>query len=135
MVYIFKAMLPDLKGKVFVDVGSRFGAVLFGAHLLSSADKIIGIEMNKEHCQIAKDVLTERNMLDRAEVINDNVLNHAEVVSRADVVLVNNAFQYFTSDSVARECWKFLQKNLKPGSYLLMSPTVDDKFSNLVRFN
>lgn len=129
MVYIFEVMLPDLKGKVFLDVGSRFGALLFGAYLLSSADKIIGIEMNKEHCQIARDVLTERHMLDRVEVINDNVLNQAEAVASADVVLVNNAFQYFTSDSVARECWKFLRGCLKPDCFLLMSPVVDDQFS------
>ena len=42
--FIFHALLPDLSGgKVILDIGSRIGAVLFGAYVLSNSSAIIGI--------------------------------------------------------------------------------------------
>lgn len=32
--YIFQYLLPDLRGKTIIDVGSRTGAVLYGASIV-----------------------------------------------------------------------------------------------------
>ena len=41
--FIFDALLPELSGgKVLLDVGSRIGAVLFGAYIYSNSSTIIG---------------------------------------------------------------------------------------------
>ena len=41
--FIFDALLPELSdGKVLLDVGSRIGAVLFGAYIYSNSSAIIG---------------------------------------------------------------------------------------------
>ena len=40
--FIFDVLLPDLTGKTVLDVGSRLGAVLYGAYIFSKAQKIIG---------------------------------------------------------------------------------------------
>ena len=41
--FIFDALLPELiGGKVLLDVGSRIGAVLFGAYIYSNSSAIIG---------------------------------------------------------------------------------------------
>ena len=41
--FIFDALLPELSGgKVLLDIGSRIGAVLFGAYIYSNASAIIG---------------------------------------------------------------------------------------------
>jgi len=55
--YIFTYLLPPLDGKRVLDVGSRFGAVLFGAHLLSDAKEILGVEMNGDLCKLAEEVI------------------------------------------------------------------------------
>lgn len=45
--YIFTSLLPPLDGKRILDVGSRLGAVLYGAYVFSDAAQIAGIEINK----------------------------------------------------------------------------------------
>lgn len=61
--YIFKVLLPkDLECKVILDVGSRFGGVLYGAYYYTNASKIIGIELNKECCEIQEKVIAQFKM-------------------------------------------------------------------------
>merc|ERR1712013_306463 len=57
--YIFEELLPDLKGKTVVDVGSRLGAVLYGAYYFSEASKIVGIEINKDFCKLQEDTVAK----------------------------------------------------------------------------
>lgn len=43
MKYIFRYLLPDLSGKIIVDVGSRFGPVLYGVcmELITKMDMFV----------------------------------------------------------------------------------------------
>ncbi|KAL7380777.1 hypothetical protein ABVT39_023934 [Epinephelus coioides] len=43
--FLFENVLPDLSGRVLVDVGSRLGAVLYGGYVFSSASHLIGLEI------------------------------------------------------------------------------------------
>lgn len=62
LAYVFKTLLPDLKGKHVLDVGSRLGAVLFAAALYSEASQITGVEINKEWASISSSVVQKYKM-------------------------------------------------------------------------
>ncbi|KAK2702579.1 hypothetical protein QYM36_018812 [Artemia franciscana] len=54
---IFQEILPDLTGKVVLDIGSRLGPVLYGAYYYSNAARIIGIEISQEFVQLQSQVV------------------------------------------------------------------------------
>ncbi|XP_023782969.1 uncharacterized protein LOC111929581 [Cyanistes caeruleus] len=56
--FLYQHVLPDLTGKVVVDVGSRLGAVLFAGYLYSSASLLYGVEMNADFCQLQEMMIT-----------------------------------------------------------------------------
>ena len=61
--YLFTSLLPPLAPDAkILDVGSRLGAVLFGAFHLTVAGDIVGVEMNGEHCAVAEGVVKEFGM-------------------------------------------------------------------------
>ena len=62
MARIFRDLLPPLDGKTLLDVGSRLGAVLYGAHVYSSAERIVGVEMNAEFAKISERTVTKYGM-------------------------------------------------------------------------
>ena len=55
--YLFTCLLPSLRGKRLLDVGSRLGAVLYGAHLFSEAEEVVGVEVNREFCQMTQEAI------------------------------------------------------------------------------
>lgn len=79
---MFKNLLPDLTGKcllglaklllfwiklnehflLFLDIGSRFGAVLFGAFVYSQASNISGVELNADLSSLSKVMVQRYNM-------------------------------------------------------------------------
>ncbi|GBN50725.1 hypothetical protein AVEN_177792-1, partial [Araneus ventricosus] len=65
--FIFQYMLPDLSGKVLLDVGSRLGAVLYGAYYCSSASKIIGVEMNQDLCKLQNHIIEKYDLKNRIQ--------------------------------------------------------------------
>ncbi|KAH9642205.1 hypothetical protein HF086_005535 [Spodoptera exigua] len=79
--YIFKVLLPsDLEEKQILDVGSRLGAVLYGAYYLSNAGTIIGVEMNEECCDIQRRMIEQYTMdTNRIRVV------HSDVMERSDL--------------------------------------------------
>ncbi|KFV90357.1 hypothetical protein N326_00576, partial [Eurypyga helias] len=66
--FLYQHVLPDLTGKVVVDVGSRLGAVLFAGYLYSSASQLYGVEMNADFCQLQEMMVTKYEFTDRIKV-------------------------------------------------------------------
>jgi tRNA1(Val) A37 N6-methylase TrmN6 len=62
LAHIFKNLLPDLKGKNILDIGSRFGAVLFGAYVYSQASNIAGVELNADLATLCQVMVQRYNM-------------------------------------------------------------------------
>ena len=62
LAYAFRNLLPDLSGKHLLDVGSRFGAVLFGAFAFSQATRITGVEINPELASLSLSMVHKYNM-------------------------------------------------------------------------
>nr|CAD7424210.1 unnamed protein product [Timema monikensis] len=60
--YIFQAMLPPLEYLTLLDVGSRLGAVLYGAFLYTNAAKIIGVEINSDFCKLQTKTIRKHSM-------------------------------------------------------------------------
>jgi len=129
--YIFRTLLPDLKGKHVLDIGSRFGAVLYGAALHSRASKITGVELNADWVAISSAIIQKYNLQSRVEVLGGDVRLHPQLVSAADVVILNNVFEFFAPPEVQRQLWLILRRLIKPGTLVLTCPSLEDSLSHL----
>ncbi|ETE73014.1 prmC, partial [Ophiophagus hannah] len=129
---LYQEVLPDLTGKVLVDVGSRLGAVLFGAYYYSSASQIYGVEMNGDFCQLQEAIISKYRLDDRIKVINADICTQASLLQNADIVVMNNVFEYFLGRSEQARAWKIISQNIrKPGSLLVTVPNLEKSLSEL----
>lgn len=120
----------DLAGCTVVDVGSRLGAVLYVAWKNTCAEKIIGVELSPWFCDIQNEVIHKRipEFSDRISIVQGSVLDHGDVLKDADVVVLNNVFEFFTSsreDELA--AWEFLVKHVsKKGARIVTIPALEE---------
>ncbi|CAH0625422.1 unnamed protein product [Chrysodeixis includens] len=130
--YIFKVQLPkELKDKQILDVGSRLGAVLYGAYYFSNAGTIIGIEMNEECCEVQKRII-EQHTLDsnRIKVVHSDVMERSDLVASSDIIIIN-ILEFFVDNDKHKEMWYFFKKHIKKGTYLVCNRSMNDTFVNL----
>ncbi|XP_061223560.1 uncharacterized protein LOC133219918 isoform X6 [Neopsephotus bourkii] len=98
--FLYQHVLPDLTGKVVVDVGSRLGAVLFAGYLYSSASQLYGVEMNADFCQLQEMMVTKYQFIDRIKLL---LLIYCEASEIPVLWLVQNGgSRWFTQTSVLR---------------------------------
>ena len=124
--FIFEGLLPDLTGKTVLDIGSRLGAVLFGAFIHSHAQTILGIEMNAEHCDMANKTCLRFGMNDRIKIIHSELSTKIEVLAQADVIVLNNVFDWFAPIDIQVQLWQIIRQNVRSGSLLVTIPSLDD---------
>ncbi|CAB4070022.1 unnamed protein product [Lepeophtheirus salmonis] len=86
-------------------VGSRLGAVLYGAYFFSNASKII--------------------------VVRGEMTTLPEVFNSADVVILNNVFDWFMSPELQVKMWLFLRSVIKPGSLIVTVPSLQESLQHL----
>ncbi|XP_054828021.1 uncharacterized protein LOC129324683 [Eublepharis macularius] len=130
--FLYQHVLPDLTGKVVIDVGSRLGAVLFGAYFYSSASQIYGVEMNAEFCQLQGIIVAKYQLSERIKVLHADICTQASLLQNADVVVMNNVFEYFLDKEEQARSWEFISQNVKKkGSLLVTVPSLDESLSNL----
>ena len=129
--YIFQDALPSLKGKTIVDIGSRLGSVLYGAYVYSEAKKIIGIEMNAELCKLQKEIIARFKLTNRITIVEGNMIDMADIIKSAHVVVLNNVFEWFISVEEQNELWKFLHRTLPRDCIIVASPEIDKSLSLL----
>uniref|UniRef100_A0A131YY66 Methyltransferase type 11 domain-containing protein n=1 Tax=Rhipicephalus appendiculatus TaxID=34631 RepID=A0A131YY66_RHIAP len=129
--FIFREMVPYLKDKSVLDVGSRLGVMLYAAHAFTPANPIIGVEMNPDLCQIQETAIKHFHMDDRIKVINANVLTVPDLVASSDVVILNNVFEFFTPEPEQVVLWQFLRRTIKKGAILVTVPSLEDSLKNL----
>jgi len=130
--YIFSAtVLGDLEGKVLVDVGSRLGAVLYVGHVYSKAAQLVGIEKNNYFCDLQNQMKKRFKMSERIKIIHDDVMNHKKVLSTADVVVMNNVFEFFVPQEQQQQIWQFIRESVcKKGSKLVTIPSLESTLKN-----
>ena len=91
--YIFTCLLPPLSPDTKVlDVGSRLGAVLFGAFHLTPALDIVGVEMNEDHCGIARDAVAKFKMDKRVRYVRKHYYVLTTVNDSASAVIFHVFF-------------------------------------------
>ena len=130
--YIFTVLLPPIPAdKKILDVGSRLGAVLYGAYTLTKASQIVGVEMNEEFCELANATVQKHNMDDRISVVHAELSTVPEVLREADVVILHNVFDWFVPAEVQIVIWQLIRANLKPGTLLVTSPEIQQSLKPL----
>ncbi|KAI1315326.1 hypothetical protein EDD11_000987 [Mortierella claussenii] len=131
--FLFQVLLKGkTKNKVLLDVGSRLGAVLYAGYLFTDAKKLVGVEMNDYFCKLQTEMVRKHRLQDRIEVIHDNLLNRASLLQSADIVFMNNVFQFFCPVEVQRQLWEFLYTNMRgrKGVILVTSPSLQDQLKD-----
>lgn len=130
--FIYHHVLPDLSGKVLVDIGSRLGTVLYGGYLYSSALQLYGVELNGDFCQLQEMVIKKYQFSDRIKVIHADICTQGSLLHNADVVIMNNVFEYFLKETEQASTWEYISHNLrKPGSLLVTVPSLEDTLTAL----
>lgn len=114
-----------LRGKTILDVGSRIGAFLYGSYVYSKDARIVGIEMNAELCAIQRKIIDKFKFDDRIEVVNEDVMNCADLVSTSDFIFLHNVFEFFVSNDDQKKIWQFLKQNTKKGAVLITIPSLE----------
>ncbi|MCL4135501.1 UNVERIFIED_CONTAM: hypothetical protein GTU68_009163 [Idotea baltica] len=132
LAYIFRALLPPIPEEAtLVDVGSRLGGVLYGAYVYTKCKRIIGVELNTDLCQVQQTIVNKHQFQDRVQVIAGDVQEQREVIQAADILILNNVFEFFISPAAQARIWCFLRANTKKGSLLVTIPSMEDAFHYL----
>ncbi|QQP35621.1 Uncharacterized protein FKW44_023896, partial [Caligus rogercresseyi] len=130
--YIFTGLLPQsLAGKTVLDVGSRLGAVLYGAYYFSNAQKIIGLEMNPDLCLLQETIIGKYGLGDRITVVQGELTTLPQVFDSADVIVLNNVFDWFMSPELQVKMWLFLRSVIKPGAIMVTLPSLKESLQKL----
>ncbi|XP_064461339.1 uncharacterized protein LOC135371209 [Ornithodoros turicata] len=129
--FVFRQLVPYLKDKSVLDVGSRLGAFLYAAHAFTPADPIVGVEVNADFCALQEKVIREWNMEDRVRVVNADVREIPEVVAASDVVILNNVFDFFASQEEQVVLWQYLKQHIKRGAVLVTAPSLHKSLEHL----
>ena len=123
---MFGSILPSLTvNHTVLDVGSRLGAVLYGGYVFSEAGKIIGIEVNKELCDLQNHVIGKFRMSDRISIIHGEMTTRPDLFELADVIILNNVFEWFVETAHQISMWQFLCNNIKVGALIVSMPSLE----------
>jgi len=127
--YLFAHALPSAStsGKTIVDVGSRLGAVLYGAYEYTKAAKIVGIEFSKYFVDVQQQIVSKYNLGDRIELVCNDVRQCKPILSTANVIILNNVFQFFAMSIVHKAIWQAIISSLQAGTILVTVPALHDQ--------
>lgn len=65
--------------------------------MYSRASGLVGVEMNSFFCELQCQVVSKYNMADRVQVVCSDICNQASLLQEADVIVLNNVFEFFCS--------------------------------------
>uniref|UniRef100_A0A8C6Z531 Methyltransferase type 11 domain-containing protein n=1 Tax=Nothoprocta perdicaria TaxID=30464 RepID=A0A8C6Z531_NOTPE len=131
--FLYQQVLPDLTGKVVVDLGSKLAAVIFMGYLYSSASQLYGVEMNADFCQLQEMTITKYQSIDIIKVVHADICIQALLLQKADVVVMNNVSEYFLERQEQARAWEFIACNVrKRGSLLVTVPSLEESLSKRI---
>ncbi|XP_019374441.1 PREDICTED: uncharacterized protein LOC109298670 isoform X3 [Gavialis gangeticus] len=115
-----------------VACGSHKTAPLVQGCLYSSAFQLYGVEMNADFCHLQEMMITKYHFTDRVKVIHADICTQALLLQNADVVVMNNVFEYFLDSLEQARAWEFISQNVrKKGLLLVTVPSLEESLSNL----
>ena len=65
--------------------------------MYSRASGLVGVEMNSFFCELQCQVVSKYNMADRVRVVCSDICSQASLLQEADVIVLNNVFEFFCS--------------------------------------
>lgn len=70
-------------------------------------------------------------MNDRITILHNKIEEVPEIIKESDIIIINNAFEFYLCDAVQIEIWKFLKKTIKQGTIIVTRPSIETTFKNL----
>lgn len=129
--FIFQYLLPDLTGKTLLDVGSRLGPILYGAYLLTNAN-ILGVEIDENFCKIQQKIIQKYKFDDRIQVYHNDIIDRADLLEKADIIILNNVFEFFMPLETQSNLWKFIKAHTsRKGVVLITHPSIEESVKHL----
>lgn len=101
------------------------------AYVYTDAERIIGVEMNEEFCNLQNEIIRKYKMDDRISILQKRIEELPETIKQSDVIVINNSFEFYSSRSIQIYIWKFLRAAIKPGTLLITRPSVEATFKTL----
>eukprot|EP01065_Artemidia_motanka_P044484 TRINITY_DN6341_c0_g1_i1.p1 TRINITY_DN6341_c0_g1~~TRINITY_DN6341_c0_g1_i1.p1 ORF type:complete len:609 (+),score=156.56 TRINITY_DN6341_c0_g1_i1:56-1828(+) len=120
----------ELRGKTLVDVGSRTGACLWAAHRLRGAElaAVIGVEISSYFCAVQRDC-AER-FAPQVRIVESDCFSGdgLSALKAADVLILNNVFQWFHEHDAQRALWQKLRACLegREGVTIISVPALEE---------
>jgi len=68
---------------------------------------------------------------DRIEIVEANIADRPDVVISADVIILNNVFEFFLEREEQISIWRYLRQTIKSGTLLVTVPPLEETFSHL----
>lgn len=99
--------------------------------MYTDAERIIGVEMNEEFCNLQHEIVCKYKMDDRISILHKKIEEVPEIIKQSDVIVINNSFEFYLSRYVQINTWKFLKAAIKPGTLLITRPSVEATFKTL----
>ena len=67
------------------------------AYIYSQAQHIVGIEVNSYFSELQARVVSKYGLSSRVKIVNADVRHQAQLLHTADVIIMNNVFEFFCS--------------------------------------
>lgn len=109
----------------------NFLCFLFQAYYLSNASNIVGIELNKDFCELQEMMFGEFSMdPNRIKTIHSDAMERHDVIENSNILVIN-VLDFFVDVVKHKEMWYFFKKYIKKGSYLVCNRSMADTLSSL----
>ncbi|CAD5234456.1 unnamed protein product [Bursaphelenchus xylophilus] len=127
--YLFCDLLPrfvEMKGKSLTDVGSRLGAIVYGALVFCPELKEIkGIEISEGHCQLQMEILNGVDFEKKTKILKGDFRLFEDDLKNSNIITMNNVFSFFLDPNEQVKCWNELKRILPSGAILVHNHSID----------
>ncbi|OBS83162.1 hypothetical protein A6R68_22844 [Neotoma lepida] len=101
-------------------------------YLYSSAAQLCGVELNGEFCQLQEMVIKKYQFSDRIKVLHADICTQGSLLQSADVIVMNNVFEYFLTEAEQASAWNYIIQNVrKQGALLVTVPSLQGSLLGL----
>lgn len=106
--------------------------VCIQGYVYSSASRLLGLEISEGFVRLQDSMLHKYKLTDRVQVLQADVCTQDILLQNADVVVMNNVFEYFMEPEQQVRAWKFIMQNFrKKGSLLVTVPSLHESLNPL----
>lgn len=104
------------------------------AFYFSNAGAIVGVEMNKDCCEVQERIIKQFSMdPNRIKVVHSDVTERSDIVASSNVILIN-VLDFFVDVETHRKIWYFFKQHIKKGSYVICNRSITDTLDSIGLF-